>query len=849
MCIKILSVKGMVFFSLLAVFNTVYAAPDIYVSALNAPASSVVGSDIVVTDTTAKNGSEVPVSTQTSYYLSVNSWFNPWDTALGSRTVPVLATGSQSSTADTILSIPASVTPGSYYILAVSDSGAVVTERNESNNKRSTMITLVSALPVSDLYVSSITLPATGVIGESIDVSDTTNKNGPESTSASETSYFLSTNSWFDAWDVPLGSRDISAYTSGAQASSGSATLAIPETTTPGEYYIIAKADSGNLINERNEGNNNRKSSVINLYKPPEYVSKFGRGSLKTDGELNFPSGIATDDINGFVYTCSQLFNQISKFDNNGNFIAKWSSPGCLGMDVDTAGNVYVASINQHAVTKYDANGVQLAKWGSLGDADGQFNKPRYVAINHALSLVYVSDSKNYRVQVFDTNGVFQSKWGSFSWSDADKFAGAGSFGIAVDQLNGDVYVTNPSTSKIKKFDKDGNFLFQWGIPGKLPGQIRWPRGIDVDRFGVVYVADADNERVSKFDSNGNSLGIFQGLHSIQDGPFHPRDIAVNLQNDFVFAAAAYAHRVDKFNLAGIFQDTWGWLENTGAVFNQPKGLAVDTSGDLYVADSENFLVKKFMSDGQHLHTLGHSSRVSAIDDGADGAFDFVTSVTTDDANLLYVLRAGIYYDGDPVYNRVQVFAENGSFLDAWTHPLLDEHMQGIVFNASNSLIYIANTPDNKIQAFDKSGAFQFEFGSTGTLDGQFKSPSKMAVDPGNGNIYVADVNNHRIQKFSSTGQFLTSWGINGTATGEFKLFTYSGLVVDSNGNVYVADTGNYRVQVFTENGEHILNFGVQSGGNGGFLRPSGIAIDSSDAIYVLDTTVKRVQEFSAITH
>lgn len=854
MCIKNSRIRITVFLSflsLLTFFTTVHADIGLYVSSFIVPPTGISGSTIDVIDTTNKNGSELLITTQTSYYLSVNSWLDPWDIALGSRTVPALASGAQISTDSTTLTIPAGVTTGSYYVLAVADSQDVVIEKNESNNKKSAAISIEDATTTYaniGFYISSLTVPNSGVAGSIINVTDTTNKTGSELLITTQTSYYLSVDSRLDSRDIALGSRTVPAFESGAQSSSGNATLTIPASTDPGDYYIIAKADSSNVVTESNEGNNNRSSSIIKFYRAPEYVSKFGRGSLKTDGELNFPSGIATDDINGYVYTCSQLFNQISKFDSNGNFITKWSSLGCLGMDVDTAGNIYVASIGQHAVTKYNPDGVQLAKWGALGTADGQFNKPRYVAINHALGLVYVSDSKNYRVQVFDTNGVFQRKWGSFSWSEADKFAGSGSFGIAVDQSNGDVYVTNPSTSKIKKFDMDGNFLFQWGMPGKLVGEIRWPRGIDVDQFGVVYVADADNERISKFDSNGNSLGVFQGLHSIQDGPFHPRDVAVNHQNDFVYAAAAYAHRVDKFDLAGTYQTTWGWLDNEGAVFNQPKGLVIDTNSNLYVADSENFLVKKFMQDGQHLHTLGHSSRVSAIEDGADGAFDFVTSIATDDTNFLYVLRAGIYYPGDTVYKRVQIFDENGIFQNSWNYSGFVGSMQGIMFNAFNGFIYVSNTPNNKIQVFDKVGAFQFEFGGKGTLEGKFNSPSKLTSDPRNGNVFIVDVNNQRIQKFSNNGEFLTSWGLNGSGIGQFKLFTYSGLAVDSLGNVYVADTGNDRVQVFSENGDYILSFGWNGGGNGGFLRPSGIVVDSNDNINVLDTTVKRVQAFSAIT-
>ena len=65
---------------------------------------------------------------------------------------------------------------------------------------------------------------------------------------------------------------------------------------------------------------------------------------------------------------------------------------------------------------------------------------------------------------------------------------------------------------------------------------------------------------------------------------------------------------------------------------------------------------------------------------------------------------------------------------------------------------------------------------------------------------------------------------------------------------VYVADTGNYRIQVFDAEGNYILDWGTQTGGDGGFLRPSGLTVTSTGRINVLDTTIKRIQTFSSIT-
>ena len=86
------------------------------------------------------------------------------------------------------------------------------------------------------------------------------------------------------------------------------------------------------------------------------------------------------------------------------------------------------------------------------------------------------------------------------------------------------------------------------------------------------------------------------------------------------------------------------------------------------------------------------------------------------------------------------------------------------------------------------------QWGSSGSGDGQLNGPGGIAVDSA-GNIYVADTGNNRVQKFGKSGQFLTKWGSIGSANGQFH--RPEGIAVDSNGNVFVADADNHRVQVF----------------------------------------------------
>ena len=107
-------------------------------------------------------------------------------------------------------------------------------------------------------------------------------------------------------------------------------------------------------------------------------------------------------------------------------------------------------------------------------------------------------------------------------------------------------------------------------------------------------------------------------------------------------------------------------------------------------------------------------------------------------------------------------------------------------------------------------GIFLTNWGSLGSGDGEFNTPSGVAVD-GSGNVYVADRQNARIQKFDSNGGFITKWGSPGSGNGEFSnLF---GIAVDGSGNVYVTDPGNDRIQKFDSNGGFITKWGSPGSG------------------------------------
>ena len=228
--------------------------PDLIVSSLSVSATS--GTDLTttltVTDITLDQAGTGPAApTATHFYLSTDATLGAGDDLLGFRNVPKLSPGS-SSQGSTSMPVPSGKPPGTYYVIAKANAGNSTPETNVTNNTRSIKIVIGP-----DLFLSSLSAPATGGAGLPVDVTDTTKNLGAGSAAASGTAFYLSANAALGAGDVLLGSRPV-----GILLPNGSSTittrLTIPIGTPAGNYYIIAVADHGGAVPETNEANNTR---------------------------------------------------------------------------------------------------------------------------------------------------------------------------------------------------------------------------------------------------------------------------------------------------------------------------------------------------------------------------------------------------------------------------------------------------------------------------------------------------------------------------------------------------------------------------------------------------------------
>ena len=273
----------------------------------------------------------------------------------------------------------------------------------------------------------------------------------------------------------------------------------------------------------------------------------------------------------------------------------------------------------------------------------------------------------------------------------------------------------------------------------------------------------------------------------------------------------------------------WGSEGSANGQFWGPHGVAVDSSGYVYVPDKYNHRIQKFDSFGDHKLTWG-------VEGSGDRQFDLPSGVAVDSSGYVYV--------ADKVNDRIQKFDSSGNFKLKWgvdgSEDGQFENPQGVAVDSSGNVVYVADTYNHRIQKFDSSGNFKLKWGTQGINDGQFNRPWSVAVDS-LGNVYVADLDNYRIQKFDSSGNHKLTWGSQGIDEGQFT-GQPSGVAIDSSGNVYV--TSRDCIQKFDSSGSFILKWGSYGTGDGQLYDPVGVTVDSSGNVYVSDYGNERIQKF-----
>ena len=397
---------------------------------------------------------------------------------------------------------------------------------------------------------------------------------------------------------------------------------------------------------------------------------------------------------------------------------------------------------------------------------------------------VYIADSLNERILKVDSTGTITWIEAHFSEDNgpADRFIPGG---VTVDGA-GNVYIADTYYHRVLKVDSTGTITTiagtgERGFSGDggpaVEAQIPSPTGVAVDGAGNVYIADTYYHRVLKVDSTGTITtiaGTGERGFSGDGGPAVEARISWEFRiavdsGGNLYIADTYNHRVRKVDSTGTITTiagtgVSGFSGDGGpaveARLNAPESVAVDGAGNVYIADTYNPRIRKVDSTG---------------------------TITT-------IAGTGVSgFSGD-----------GGQAVEA-----LVSRAFGIAVDSGGNL-YIADTDNQRVRKVDSMGTITtiagtgvsgFSWDGGPAVEARISKTFGVAVDRG-GNLYIADTGSHRVRKVDSTGTITTIAGTGergfsgdgGPAT-RARITSPSGLAVDGAGNLYIADLGNSRIR------------------------------------------------------
>ena len=227
--------------------------------------------------------------------------------------------------------------------------------------------------------------------------------------------------------------------------------------------------------------------------------------------------------------------------------------------------------------------------------------------------------------------------------------------------------------------------------------------------------------------------------------------------------------------------------------FDNPRGLAIDSGGNIFVADTDNSRIEKFSPNGTYITSIG----LKGIGDQQLGK-----------PNGIAIDNIGNIYVADVASHSVRKLAPNRTFIAEWKGPLPGFYGPRKISIGPDNSIYVVDQGRNRIVKFHPAGEVLAVWGSGGRDDGQFSDPTSVAVNPKTNRVFVADPINRRIQVFDSNGKFLTKWLIPewGRPQG------FEDLAIDSQASRLYASSGNMNtILVFDLRGNRLARLSPKS--------------------------------------
>lgn len=264
-----------------------------------------------------------------------------------------------------------------------------------------------------------------------------------------------------------------------------------------------------------------------------------------------------------------------------------------------------------------------------------------------------------------------------------------------------------------------------------------------------------------------------------------------------------------------------------------PYGMAVDSKGNIYVADGKVGAVFIFNIETKELQMIKH---------GVNAHFGDIIGLALDDSDRLFV--------SDTKFHRIMVFDKDRKIEGAITQGGLVDPA-GMVVDNENRFLYVADAGRDQVMVYDADTLELLRsIGTAGknhslTEVGQFAAPTNVALDQDN-NLYVTDMFNNRVEVFDADGNFIRAWGKAGDRPGYFA--KPKGIAIDSDGHVWVADSVQDIVQCYTQDGHLLMWMGGHGLFPGQFRTITGLYIDKNNRMFTSEQYPGRVQMFRYFT-
>jgi uncharacterized protein (TIGR03437 family) len=626
-------------------------------------------------------------------------------------------------------------------------------------------------------------------------------------------------------------------------------------------------------------------TGVISVFAGNGLTSGGGDGGLAVGASLSYPAGLAFDS-SGNLYIVDVFNSNVRKVDTNGiiSTVAGdggqggFSGDGGLatqallanpqGVAVDKSGNLYIVDRGNQRIRMVNASSGIISTiagsstTGYSGDggpaAQATFNLPSSIAIDASGNL-YIADTNNWAIRRISTSGIITTVAGNGQYGyggdngQATKAKLAGPTGVAVD-ASGNLYIADSGNERIRYVNSSGVIatIAGTGVAGfsgdgsaATAARFSNPVAVALDASGNVYVADLDNNRIRRF-ALGGTVTTFAGTtNSVGDGGpstqarVEPWAVAVDSAGN-LYIADRSEQRVRKVTPAGTIATVAGTGQTgyggdngpaTAAVLSTPNDVAVDRSGNLYIADAGNNRIRRVDAATGTITTFAGTGACCYAGTGTGGDGGLATAAT-----LYYPVSVAVDASGN-VY-----------FTDL------------VQTKTSPAPVAIRRvTTDGMIHTWAGGGTKVGFSGDGGPpLSAQFGSSIENIRTGPDGSLYIADTNNNRVRKVDPAGATINTVAGNAqtSASGNGGPATSAGLdppwsvVVDAAGNFYIGANGTVReVTANGTIGPYAGNGGWGFSGDGGpataasVAGVSGLALDSGNNLYIADSGNRRVRQ------